>query len=430
MQPIAYIRKSRVNPHGPSLSWEVQEAHVRDLAARNGDAESLTILSDWGASGAAATGLGSTGRGGRRKVWAQLVAMIEGHQVSALYAYSLSRLARSTRELLDLAERCAATGVVVRLAKEGTLDFTSAHGRLYLTVLAAVATFEADVSAERARDHVAVRRGRGDHIGQPPYGYMLVDGRLEPDPGQPLEPILEAYREAGTYHGAARILNAQGLNTRGDTRWSDMTVRRVVARSEGADHRPAKRGRPAAQPALLAGVLRCHCGGPMSPSRHSHRKADGTSVTYMDYTCWRARHDAAHPRPLKVAESVLLSWIKEEAARYGGPMAVEMEERTPASGPSREDLMARRQRVIDNYEDGLIGRDERTAKVAAIDDEMERLDSLSWSMEELPEAIDWDNDPPDAINAVLRALWRSVRLDESLRPMEADWRVPKWRTEA
>lgn len=37
--PIAYVRKSRVDPDHADMSWEVQEVHVRELAARHGDAD-------------------------------------------------------------------------------------------------------------------------------------------------------------------------------------------------------------------------------------------------------------------------------------------------------------------------------------------------------------------------------------------------------
>lgn len=426
--PVAYIRKSKVNPNGHGVSWEVQEAQVRDLATRHGDDERLTILSDWGASGAAAQGaLGGTGRGGRRKVWSKLTAMIDAGQVSALYAYSLSRLARSTRELLDLAERCSAAGVVVRLAKEGTLDFGTAHGRLYLTVLAAVATFEADVSAERARDHVALRRGRGDHIGQPPYGHLLVDGKLVPDPDRPIQPVLDAYAEAGSYHGASRLLNARKVPTRRGTTWTDFTVRQVLARAQGRDHRPLKPGRPPGSPALLAKLLLCHCGAPMTPARDTHRLADGSTKIYMHYICWRARHDSSHVGARKVAESLILPWVKAEAGRLRAPEAVELEVSRRNGQATRSELLARRQRVIDNYEDGMIGREERTAKVAAIDEEIEGLEAQTWELDELPDAIDWEADPIDEVNGVLRAIWRSIQLDIDMRPVSADWRVPQWR---
>ncbi len=419
MAAVAYIRKSKINPNGHGLSWDVQEAQIRELAARHGDAD-LTLISDWGLSGAApGSAFGGTGRGGRRKAWQDLLAMIIDGKVTVIYAHSLSRLARSTKELLTLGERCAEAGVVVRLAKEGTLDFTSAHGRLYLTVLAAVATFEAEVSAEKARDHIALRRGRGDHIGQPPYGFRLVDGRLEPDPGQSIDIVLDAYRRGGSYHGAARILNLEDPRP---TPWSDTGVRRVVARSQGAEHRPSKRGRPADAPALLARLLRCPCGTLLTPSRSTKSLRQG-KTTYMAYNCWRARHDSTHPRHAKVQESALLPWIKAEAARLQSP--VERVE-APAPDAQRDELVARRERVIQNFEDGMIGREERSTKVAALDAEIDRLTATETALVAVPAAVHWTW-APGAINEVLRALWDHVELDENLAPVRAEWTVPEWR---
>src|SRR5437016_4298130 len=107
---VAYVRRSNAsNGHGNGrISFDTQRAAVLELAARRGDPEPELVV-EWGLSGAdAATAFGGSGRGGRRRAYRELRARIEAGQVSALYAYSLSRLARSTRELLDLAEACVA----------------------------------------------------------------------------------------------------------------------------------------------------------------------------------------------------------------------------------------------------------------------------------------------------------------------------------
>ena len=50
--PVAYIRKSRVIDEKAGVSWEVQEAKIRELAATYGDnGARLLILSDWNLSG-------------------------------------------------------------------------------------------------------------------------------------------------------------------------------------------------------------------------------------------------------------------------------------------------------------------------------------------------------------------------------------------
>ncbi len=73
-KPVAYLRKSKVtsNRH---VSWEVQEAEVRALAAARGDAE-LQIISDWNKSGRGAKTRLRTG-------YLQLRKMIDAGEVSA-----------------------------------------------------------------------------------------------------------------------------------------------------------------------------------------------------------------------------------------------------------------------------------------------------------------------------------------------------------
>ena len=402
-QPVGYLRKSKVTSDR-HVSWDVQEQEVRALAARHGDGAFL-LLSDWSKSGRET-------KTRLRTEYARLRAMIAAGEVSALYSYSLSRLARSTRELLDLAEACAAAHVPIRLAKEGDLDFASPHGRLYLTVLAAVATFEADVTGERMRDAVRARRARGERLGIAPYGYRLVDGQLAPDPGEPLAPIVAAYRQAGSCYGAARALNASGSRTRRGAYWTSKVVGDILDREGVAfNHRP-RPGAKAAADWTLFRLLLCPCGNVMTAmDKRSPR-----------YTCYKARHVAGHPRPFGIAERKLLPAIMAEASHLRVPDRVALNE---ADAARREALAARRLRVLDMYEGGLLDKPDRDSRLYAIADELERLDAETHLVD-VPPAIDWSWSPLQ-INTVLHALWEHVELGSDLLPVRFVWRVPEWR---
>src|SRR5687768_17380100 len=135
-EPIAYLRRSgTATANGAGrISYAVQEKAVLDLAQQNGDVEP-SIMVEWGRSGAdKLAALGGTGRGGRRRQFDTLRERVASGSVSTIYAYSLSRLARSTRALLDLAELCAEHGTSIKLAKEGVIDFATPGGRFYLTI--------------------------------------------------------------------------------------------------------------------------------------------------------------------------------------------------------------------------------------------------------------------------------------------------------
>lgn len=394
-QPVGYLRKSRVTSDR-DLSWATQEQHVRELAVEHGDGDALLLLSDWNRSGRK----GTNGRPG----YHQLVEMIEAGRVSAVYSYSLSRLSRSIADFTRLAEACVEHGIPIRLAADRTLDFTTASGRFLVNVLASVAQMEAELAQERSRDTVAARRARGDRIGPGVYGER---------PGEDVAAIVAAYKEAGSVLGAAKLLNVRAIPTRFGRPWSTTPVREILTRV-GAMPLRSRPGVKAAAPFVLYRLLRCHCGRIMTGSRYQN----GSDPEYTTYRCIGGRTDVAHRRQ-SISERRLLPWIKAEAARFRIPAArVQVRERDERG---RLALDERRRRVISNFEDGLIDKAERDAKIMVIVEQFERMDTRDTIVDVTP--LDWTEDPK-AINAHLRVLWNRVELDADLQPVRADWRLP------
>src|SRR5438552_6151444 len=199
MNAIAYLRKSALPGRGTvSVSFEMQERAIRELAERHGDELPDEILSDFGRSG------GSTRR---RPGYAQVVNQIETDGVTAVYSYSLSRLSRSVADFADLLERCRRRQVTIRLVQEGQIDYSSATGRAFANMAAVFAAMERELAAERNASAQAERRERGDVLGQAPYGYRIVNGELVRRPDEPIEEIHAAFRATGRFGAAARELN-------------------------------------------------------------------------------------------------------------------------------------------------------------------------------------------------------------------------------
>ena len=80
----------------------------------------------------------------------------------------LDRLARSTRDLLNVLAHLSESGVGFRSLKETMIDTTSAHGRLMLGVLAAIGEFERELIRSRVEDGTARARARGVKFGRTP----------------------------------------------------------------------------------------------------------------------------------------------------------------------------------------------------------------------------------------------------------------------
>lgn len=79
---------------------------------------------------------------------------------------SYDRLARSSKQLFDLAERFNANGIALVSLKEGT-DTSTPQGRFFFAMCAAMAQFERELIKERQTEGIAAAKARGRQFGRP-----------------------------------------------------------------------------------------------------------------------------------------------------------------------------------------------------------------------------------------------------------------------
>ena len=80
----------------------------------------------------------------------------------------LDRLARSTRDLLNLLATISERGASFRSLRDTWADTTNAHGRLIITVLAGLAEFERELIRSRCGEGMQRAKDRGVRFGRPP----------------------------------------------------------------------------------------------------------------------------------------------------------------------------------------------------------------------------------------------------------------------
>jgi len=409
----AYLRRSAADDGNPGdISRPAQEEAIRLIAARDGYTGPLTVYSDWGRSG-------DEGKISRRTEYARMLAAVERGEVSVIYAYALDRLARSVATFGRLLAACKLRNVRVVTQREGDLSDTgNPNSWLMGSIVATFAEFELRTTKARNGAALAQRRARGDVMAAP-YGKKLakVDGRivLVDDPEKPVAPLLAAYRRAGTVLGACKLLDAAGApRPRHSDVWQPASLTAILAR-EGVLPRRGSR-RHFARSAILAGLLRCHCGRTLTPDLVS-RRATG-------YYCANGKRQGAPVHGTTyVPESRILPFVKAEIGHLDVPPDVGVSE---AHEAERAALLERRRRLGVVFADGLMDDQEYRAELGRIATAIDDLGDAE-TFTTIP-SFDWDAPAAD-LNDALRALLARVELDAAMQPVRAVWRVPRFRAD-
>src|SRR5256714_15161108 len=101
-----------------------------------------------------------------RKQLARVMALLAKGDV--LVVTRLDRLARSTRDLLNVLGTIAEKGAGFKSLRDTWADTTTAHGRLMLTVLGGLAEFERELIRTRTGEGRARAKARGVILGRKP----------------------------------------------------------------------------------------------------------------------------------------------------------------------------------------------------------------------------------------------------------------------
>jgi DNA invertase Pin-like site-specific DNA recombinase len=105
---------------------------------------------------------------GARRDRSQLARLLDQvREGDVVVVYRLDRLARSTRDLLEIAEQLRDAGAGLRSLGEPWADTASPAGRMVLTVFAGIAEFERALIHERTGNGRAAAMRRGVRFGRP-----------------------------------------------------------------------------------------------------------------------------------------------------------------------------------------------------------------------------------------------------------------------
>lgn len=102
---------------------------------------------------------------GRREALEAALEFIR--EADTLVVSKLDRLARSTKDLLEIDQRLKDKGAHLKIISLG-MDTNDAHGQLLITVVGAIAQFERELMLERQREGIAKAKADGKYRGRKP----------------------------------------------------------------------------------------------------------------------------------------------------------------------------------------------------------------------------------------------------------------------
>lgn len=215
---VGYVRVSTKKQSQEGVSLETQKKKIKAWATMN-DYDLIGIEEDPGYSG---------GRIDNRE-GLQKAMKLACEQKAALVAYSLSRLSRSLKDTLLIAEKLEkAEADLVSLSEN--LDTTSASGKMIFRIFCVLNQFEREVLSERTSAALQHKKEQGKIYGPIPYGFdrkgdMLVENQKEQD----ILDLMRAWRKQGwSLRKIASELNERRIAAKKGGRWYSSSVRCVI----------------------------------------------------------------------------------------------------------------------------------------------------------------------------------------------------------
>ena len=228
MIAIGYARCSTQEQSDSGLGLDAQQAKIRSWCGVN-DYELSDLYVDAGLSGK---------RADNRPGLCEALDAACRAEGAALVVYSLSRLARSTKDAITIAERLDKAGAdLVSLSEK--IDTTTAAGKMVFRMLAVLAEFERDLVSERTIAALAVKRANGQRVGAVPYGFDLADDATTLIPNSHEQSVMiemdEMRQRRFSLQRIARELTHRGIPTKTgkSSRWTHQAVARILARCVG-----------------------------------------------------------------------------------------------------------------------------------------------------------------------------------------------------
>lgn len=260
-------------------------------------------------------------------------------------------------------------------------DTSTADGQLKINIMLAVAQNESDRTSERIKVVFEHKRRLGEHInGRPPFGYIVVDKKLQKDPEKReiVEDFFDQYFGSLSKRKAIEyIQDTYGDRAPSPQAMDRFTKNEIYCGRRGSDLQycdpyitpdqfkfiqetcSARTFRSSNERYIFSQLMKCpYCGATMTGFVKKHKCSDGTISHYKRYRCSRKfdRHSGGICISESVVEDYLIRHVSGELDRKlyeisSGASSQKMVDQSPR-------IRSEMQRLNSIYMKGRISEDE------------------------------------------------------------------------
>ncbi|WP_079479684.1 recombinase family protein [Halobacillus salinus] len=262
---------------------------------------------------------GVSGKDTKRPQLQKLLEDMESGKLEMILVYRLDRFTRSVLDLHKMLEKMDKHNCVFKSATE-PYDTSTAMGRMFITIVAAMAQWEIENSSERIRMALEEKVSEGQRVGNIPYGFdlnseeVLVMNEKAPVVIDAIEKVISGWSALAVSEylnktNSDKVWRAQTVlrllrnpALYGATRWNDkvyenthegmITKEEFLKLQQILTDRTHHHRRNVTNDYLFQGVLSCPtCSKFLSVNRYIRKRRDGSEYKGAIYRCNRCNKD-------------------------------------------------------------------------------------------------------------------------------------------
>lgn len=159
----------------------------------------------------------------------KMIKKIEQGQVAAVVTTAIDRLSRNLLDMLQFVEMCQKHNTAY-ICTSLDFDTSTPIGKMVLQILGAFAEFERSMIQTRVKETMLKAAHEKQYMAAAPFGYQLVEGRLEiiPTEAEWVQKAADMFVAGYGYRAVAKYLNDAGVQTKKGVDWTSSTVRGML----------------------------------------------------------------------------------------------------------------------------------------------------------------------------------------------------------